>query len=132
MSSERINPVQLARPVGYSHAVVATGSRTVYLAGQTALDSTGVILGNNIVDQFELALSNLLTVLAGAGGDPSHLVRVTCYLTDIDDYREQAGEIGQVWRRLAGRDYPAMAAVGVTRLWDEAALIELDGIAVLP
>ncbi len=132
MSSERINPTQLARPAGYSHAVVATGSRTVYLAGQTALDSTGVILGNNIVDQFELALSNLLTALSATGGDPSHLVRMTCYLTDIDDYRQHSGEIGQVWRRLAGRDYPAMAAIEVTSLWDSTALVELDGIAVLP
>lgn len=129
---ERINPPQLARPAGFSHAVVATGTRTVYLAGQTALDGAGRIVDGDIVAQFEQALANLLAALVAAGGRPEHLVRVTCYLVDTDGYRARSSDIGTVWRRLAGRDYPAMAAIGVTRLWDDTALVELDGIAVLP
>lgn len=134
MSSDvqRVDPDGLARPSGFSHAVVATGTRTVYLAGQTALDPAGAVVGGDVVAQFRQALGNLLAALAAAGGEPARLVRVTCYLVDVDGYRARARDIGAVWRELAGREYPAMAAVGVTRLWDEAALVELDGIAVLP
>ncbi|GAA4217119.1 RidA family protein [Actinocatenispora rupis] len=130
--NRRIDPAGLAPARGFSHAVVATGRTTVYLAGQTALDATGAIVDGDVVAQFERALGNLLAALDAAGGDPAHLVRVTCYLTDIPGYRARATEIGAVWRRLAGREYPAMAAIGVTRLWDDTALVELDGIAVLP
>jgi enamine deaminase RidA (YjgF/YER057c/UK114 family) len=129
---ERVNPPGLAPPSGFSHAVTARGGTLVMLAGQTALDASGAIVGDGIVEQVEQALGNLLAALAAAGGRPEHLARVTIYSVDPADYREHAGEIGAVWRRLAGRDYPAMALIGIVRLWDEAALVELDGIAVLP
>lgn len=133
MTLDRVNPPELARPSGFSHAVVVTGGRLVFLAGQTALDETGrLVPDGGIVGQFERALTNLLTALEAAGGTPEHLARVTIYATDPEDYRAQAAEIGRVWRSLAGRDYPAMALIGVTRLWDVDALVELDGIAVLP
>lgn len=133
MTLDRVNPPELARPSGFSHAVVVTGGRLVFLAGQTALDETGrLVPDGGIVGQFERALTNLLTALEAAGGTPEHLARVTIYATDPEDYRAHAAEIGRVWRSLAGRDYPAMALIGVTRLWDVDALVELDGIAVLP
>ncbi|MFL6163273.1 MAG: RidA family protein [Jatrophihabitantaceae bacterium] len=132
MSIERVNPAELGRPSGFAHAVRAAGTTRVYLAGQTALNSAGVLVGTNIVEQFEQALTNLLTALAAAGGSPEHLATVTIYLVDIGDYRRHAGEIGAVWRRLAGTEYPAMAGIGVARLWDEAALVELQGIAEIP
>ena len=132
MSVERINPTELGRPSGFAHAVRATGTSRIYLAGQTALDSSGAIRGNGIVEQFEQALGNLLTALAAAGGTPADLVSVTIYIVDIAEYRRQAREIGAVWRRLAGTEYPAMAGIGVARLWDEAALVELQGIAEIP
>lgn len=133
MTLDRVNPPELARPSGFSHAVVATGGRLVFLAGQTALDETGrLVPDGGIVGQFARALTNLLTALEAAGGTPEHLARVTIYATDPEDYRAHAAEIGRVWRSLAGRDYPAMALIGVTRLWDVDALVELDGIAVLP
>lgn len=131
MSLERVNPAELAPARGFSHAVTATGGRLVFLAGQTALDDTGEVVGKELPAQFERALSNLLTALEVSGGTPDQLVRVTVYATDIVDYRDHAPEIGRIWRRLAGRDYPAMAVIGVLRLWDETALVELDGIAVL-
>jgi enamine deaminase RidA (YjgF/YER057c/UK114 family) len=131
MSVERINPAELGRPSGFAHAVRASGTR-VYLAGQTALDPDGVIQGDTVVEQFERALANLLAALAGAGGAPEHLATVTIYIVDLDDYRQHAREIGAVWRRLAGTEYPAMAGIGVARLWDEAALVELQGIAEIP
>ncbi|MGW6474394.1 RidA family protein [Streptomyces nigra] len=131
MTAERVNPPDLSPPTGFSHAVVATGSRVVFLAGQTALDTDGKVTGETLPEQFERALGNLLTALAAAGGTPSDLARVTVYATDVADYRDRASELGRVWRRLAGRDYPAMAVVEVVRLWDERALVELDGFAVL-
>jgi enamine deaminase RidA (YjgF/YER057c/UK114 family) len=131
VSLERVNPGELAPPSGFSHAVRATG-RTVHLAGQTALDASGNIVGEGVVGQFEQALGNLLTALRAAGGDPADLASLTVYIVDMDDYRAHARDIGRVWRRLVGSDYPAMAGVGVSRLWDAEALVELQGIAVLP
>jgi enamine deaminase RidA (YjgF/YER057c/UK114 family) len=128
---KRVNPSSLARPSGFSHAVVATGT-TVHLAGQTALDASGRIVGDGIVEQFEQALSNLLTALAAAGGSPVQLVSLTVYIVDMDDYRARAREIGAVWKRLVGSEYPAMAGIGVARLWDAEALVEVQGMAVLP
>ncbi len=132
MTADRVNPPELSPPTGFSHAVVATGTRLVFLAGQTALDADGKIEGDTLPDQFEKALVNLLTALRAAGGTPADLARVTVYATDIETYREHAPELGRVWRRLAGRDYPAMAVVEVVRLWDDQAMVELDGFAVLP
>ncbi|MFF6994563.1 RidA family protein [Streptomyces sp. NPDC008313] len=132
MSTRRVNPPELSPPTGFSHAVVATGGRVVFLAGQTALDGDGKVRGETLPQQFETALANLLAALAAAGGTPADLARVTVYATDVADYRAHAAEIGRVWHRLAGRDYPAMAVIGATRLWDEQALVELDGFAVLP
>ncbi|MCT2590791.1 RidA family protein [Streptomyces sp. N2-109] len=132
MTLRRTNPAHLAPPTGFSHAVTATGSRLVFLAGQTALDPAGRITGADLPAQFARALSNLLAALHASGGTPADLTRVTVYTTDVAAYREHARELGRVWRDQAGRDYPAMALVGVVRLWDEEALVELDGIAVLP
>lgn len=131
-SIERINPPELSPATGFSHAVTATGGRLVFLAGQTALNTDGKITGDTLPEQFERALTNLLTALRHAGGTPDTLARVTVYATDVADYRTHARELGGIWRELAGRDYPAMAVIGTTRLWDEQALVELDGLAVVP
>jgi len=129
---EPVNPPELAKPSGFSHAIVTSGGRLVFLAGQTALDASGAIVGEDVVAQFEQALSNLLAALRAAGGEPGHLTSLTIYATNLRDYRRRAREIGAVWRRLAGPRYPAMAAVGVRQLWDPAAVVEIQGFAVLP
>jgi len=126
-----VDPPSLAAPSGFAHTVIATGGRLVLLAGQTALDASGSIVGATVVEQFEQALGNLLTALAAAGGQPTDLASLTIYAVDLADYRARGREIGAVWRKLAGRSYPAMAAVGVSRLWDEAALVEIQGLAVV-
>ena len=130
MSVERVNPPDLVKPRGFSHAVVGHGT-VVFLAGQTALDAQGRILGTDVVTQFEQALSNLLAALGGAGGRPDQLASLTVYATDLAAYRSRAAEIGAVWRRLVGTDYPAMTAIGVARLWDDQALVEVQGFAVV-
>ncbi len=130
MSLKRINPGSLARPRGFSHAVVGSG-QVVFLAGQTGLNAEGNVVAGGLVAQFEQALGNLLVALAEAGGTPDQLASMTIYIVDMDDYLAQATEIGRVWKRLVGAEYPAMAGIGVTRLWDKAAVVELQGFAVL-
>lgn len=110
---------------------MATGT-TVHLAGQTGMDASGAIVSGGLVAQFEQALSNLLTALREADGTPTDLAAVTIYIVDMDDYRAHARAIGEVWQRLVGRHYPAMAGIGVSRFWDAEALVELQGVAVLP
>jgi enamine deaminase RidA (YjgF/YER057c/UK114 family) len=127
---ERINPSSLARPSGFSHAVVGRGT-SVFLAGQTGMDASGAIVEGGVVPQFEQALDNLLTALSEAGGTPDRLASLTIYIVDMDDYRAHSHEIGEVWQRLVGREFPAMAGIGVARLWDTEALVEVQGFAVL-
>ena len=131
MSKEHINPAGLARPSGFSHAVSVPAGRMVFLAGQIGMDRNSELAEGGVVPQFEQALGNLLTALAAAGGRPSDLVSLTIYLTDVDDYQAHAKEIGAVWRRLASSDYPAVAGVGVTKLWLPAAVVEIQGTAVV-
>ncbi|WP_369208796.1 RidA family protein [Streptomyces sp. PU-14G] len=129
----RVNPAELSPPRGFSHAVTArAGTRLVFLAGQTALDGEGRVAATSFPDQFRLALTNLLAALEACGGGPADLARVTVHTTDVAAYRHHAAQLGRIWHELAGRDYPAMAVIGAVRLWDEEAMIELDGIAVLP
>jgi enamine deaminase RidA (YjgF/YER057c/UK114 family) len=128
---ERINPAELPRPSGFSHAVSVSGGRLVFLAGQTGFGADGEIVPGGVVAQFERALHNLLTTLAAAGGQAGDLASLTIYVVSIDDYRAHSAEIGAVWRRLVGRDYPAMAAVEVTRLWDPAAVVEMQAVAAV-
>jgi enamine deaminase RidA (YjgF/YER057c/UK114 family) len=130
MSIKRVNPSSLATPRGFSHATVGEG-RIVFLAGQTGLDIDGQIVAGGLVGQFEQALANLLVALEEAGGQPQQLASMTVYIIDMDDYLEKATELGRVWRQLVGSEYPAMAGIGVSRLWDADALVEVQGFAVL-
>lgn len=127
MSRQIVNPASLVKPSGFAHAV-KTGN-LVYLGGQTALDAEGKIVPGGILEQFERAFSNVLVSLEEAGGKPSDLVDVTIYLTDVDDYLANGREIGRKWREMAGTEYPAMAGIGVVRLWQKEALIEIQAVA---
>src|ERR1700722_15651916 len=118
MNSERINPPELGRPSGFSHAVSVTASRMVFLAGQLATGRDGKVVAGGVVARSEQPLSNARTGVAAAGGEPRDLVSLTIYLIDVEDYQARGRDIGAVWRRLAGTGYPAIAGVGVTRLWD--------------
>jgi len=131
MTVERINPDELARPSGFSHAVSVTERRMVFLAGQIGIDREGKVVAGGVVGQFEQALANLLTALAAAEGRPEDLVSVTLYIVDVEGYQAHGKEIGAVWRKLAGTEYPAMAGVGVTRLWVPEALVEIQGVAAV-
>lgn len=130
MTIKKINPDTLAPPIGFSHAVLAEG-KYIFLAGQTALNKENVIVGDTIVAQFEKALINLVTALQEAGGTPEDLVKITIFSVDPVDYRAHSREIGKTWQSLLGKNFPAMTLVGVTRLWDDKALVEIEGIACL-
>ncbi|WP_458778719.1 RidA family protein [Arthrobacter sp. D3-16] len=129
MGHKTINPESLPKPSGFAHGMLA--GNTVFLGGQTALDKNMNIVPGGIVEQFTQAFSNVLTTLREAGGQPEDLVNVTIYLTDVEDYMANGREIGRIWREMAGSQYPAMAGIGVTRLWQKEALIEIQGIAVI-
>jgi enamine deaminase RidA (YjgF/YER057c/UK114 family) len=126
-----INPDTMAPARGFSHAVVAAPGRTVYLAGQVAMDGDGTVVGATLAEQFEVALGNVVAALAGAGGKPEHLVSLMMYATDVAAYRASLREIGAAYRALVGKHFPAMALVGVTELVEPAALIEIVGVAVV-
>lgn len=126
-----VNPPALAKPSGFSHAIEARG-RLLFLAGQTAQDAAGrIVARDDLVGQFRQALRNVGTVIESRGGTLGDLVKLTLYVVDKRDYRAKAKAIGQVYRELTGGHYPAMTLVEVKALWDDEALVELDGIAVL-
>ena len=127
--SDLINSPDLAAPVGFSHAVRA--GDTVYLAGQTAQGPGGAIIGESVVEQFDVAAGNLVTALRAAGGEPEDLVSLQVFVTAVAEYKDSLMALGGVWRRHFGRRYPAMGLFGVTELFDPAAKVELMGVAVV-
>lgn len=129
---EIINPLSLPDPVGYSHALVVTPGRTVYVGGQTALRSDGVLTGDSVVQQFDQALANMVEALRAAGAEPVHVVSMRVYTTSVGVYRINLKTLGSVYRRHMGRYYPPMAVVGVTELLEVGALVEFECTAVVP
>jgi enamine deaminase RidA (YjgF/YER057c/UK114 family) len=121
----------LAPPVGYAHAVVSRPGRIVHLGGQTALDSDGEITGATLVEQFDVAAGNVVAALRAAGGKPDDIVSMQIFVCDVADYRASLRELAPVWQRHFGRRYPATGLFGVTRLFDDEALVELMAVAVL-
>ncbi|MBQ1084671.1 MULTISPECIES: RidA family protein [unclassified Nocardiopsis] len=129
---EIINPLSLPDPVGYSHALVVAPGRTVYVGGQMALRSDGVLTGDSLVQQFDHALANVVEALRTAGAEPAHVVSMRVYTTSVGVYRVNLKALGSIYRRHMGRYYPPMAVLGVTELLEEGAQIELECVAVVP
>ncbi|WP_460402092.1 RidA family protein [Actinophytocola sediminis] len=130
--NEIVNAPGLAAPVGFAHAVVAAPGRTVYLGGQTAQGQDGAIIGTTLAEQFDVAAGNVVTALTAAGATPDQLVSLVIYTTDVPAYKASLPALGPVWRKHFGRKYPAVALLGVAALFDEDAMIELVGTAVIP
>ena len=120
--SELINPDELPRPSGFSHA--AKAGNTVYLAGQIGA-------GETLAEQFDGAAGALVTALRAAGGEPDDLVSLQVFVTDVAAYKDSLPSLGQVWRKHFGRHYPAMGLFGVSELFEPEAQVELMGVAVL-
>jgi len=129
----RIDPPALAKPVGYSYAVESRGGRRLTIAGQVAMDPGGrMVHRGDVVAQAALAFANLHAVLEAAGARPEHLVRLRIFVTDIEAYQANGKAIGQAYRSHFGRWFPAMTLVQVVRLYDDGAMIEVEGDAVVP
>ena len=120
-----VNPDALAPPAGFAHAVVASPGTTVYLGGQIGTGAT-------IAAQFSEAGRNVVTALRAAGAEPEHLVSLTIFVTDVDEYRKALLPIGAAYRKHFGKHYPAMALFEVSGLFEPDALVELVGVAVIP
>ena len=133
MAFTLINPDSLGAPSGYSHGVVAdAGGKLLFIAGQIAWDQKQKIVSDDFVEQFDRALANVVKVLNAAGGKPEDIVRLVIYVTDKIAYRERTREVGERYRKHLGKHFPAMVLVQVAGLLDDAAKVEIEGMAVLP
>ena len=119
------------RPGGYSNGV-ATEGRLVFIAGLLGWDENSEFHSDDFITQSEQALDNTVTVLAEAGAKPEHVVRMTWYITDKREYHARGRELGEVYRAIMGRHYPAMAMVEVSGLMEDRAKVEIETTAVLP
>ena len=129
-----ILPEGWTRPRGFSHAVVAAGTRSVRIAGQIGREpgQAHIPPGTDAGAQWKVALGNLVTVLKAAGGKPEHLVALRAYVTDIAEFNAAGAAIGAAWGSTLGRHFPAMTLVQVSALIDPNAKVEIEGEAILP
>lgn len=116
---------------GYANGVVAEG-RTVFLGGTIGWNGQQEFVADDFVGQFRQCLENIVAVLAEAGGRPEHLVRLTWFITSRDEYLANLAEIGQAYRAVIGRHFPAMSVVQVVALMEARAKVEIEATAVLP
>ena len=119
------------RPKGYSNGISASG-RMIFTAGVVGWDERENFPSHRLHEQFAQALKNILAILAEDGAGPEHLVRMTVYVIDRDDYVSSRDEIGAAWKAIIGSNYPAMALVEVSQLVESAALVEIEATAVVP
>ncbi len=129
---EWIQPEGWPRPKGYSNGVLVQGCRMVVLAGQVGWDEKEQIVPGGFVPQFERALRNVVAVVRAAGGGPEHVVHLRLYITDRQAYGSQLEKVGEVYRKVMGRHFPCMTAVVVAGLVEDGAMVEIEGLAVLP
>ena len=131
MASAFLQPPGWAAPKGYSNGVSATG-RQIYLAGQIGWNESQQLVSTRFAVQVRQALQNIVVLLAQAGGRPEHLVRLTWFVTNLDEYRAEVKEIGAAYRDVIGRHYPPMSVVQVVALVEQGAKVEIEATAVVP
>ena len=133
MPFKLINPEALGTPRGYVNGLLVDGGgRLLFIAGQIAWDKDQKIVSDDFVEQFDKALSNVITVLRAAGGEPDNVTRLVIYVTDKIEYRERTKEVGDCYRKHMGKHFPAMVLVQVAGLLDDRAKVEIEGMAVIP
>ncbi len=132
MEKQIVNPPSLARPVGFSHGIAVTGGRLIFLAGQTGSDAGGrIIAPGDIVAQYEQILYNFRVVVEVAGGKMQDITKLNIFVRDRDDYLAHLKQLGQAHRLFFGAYYPAMALFEISRFFQDEALIEIEGMAVV-
>jgi enamine deaminase RidA (YjgF/YER057c/UK114 family) len=132
MTMRILQPPAWAKPKGFANGIAVKGGTTVYVAGQVGYTGQGEWQAKDFAGQFRQALANILAVLAEAGGKPEHLVRLTWYVLDKQEYLRALREVGAAYRELMGRHYPAMAVVQVSGLVEDQARLEIEATAVIP
>ncbi|MBL8859622.1 MAG: RidA family protein [Planctomycetes bacterium] len=134
MKIENVEPSGWKSPKGYANGVVVSGAgRLLFVAGQIAWDAEQKLVGgDDMAAQFEQVLKNIVAVVSAAGGEPQHIVRMTCYVTDKTRYVAATRAIGAHWRAILGKHFPAMALVEVAGLLEPGALVEIEATAALP
>ena len=128
--SRSLHPSGWSRPTGYSHGIAAEG-RYVAVAGQIGWNEREEFVGDDFVDQAAQALRNIVTILAEAGASPAHLIRLTWYVRDKNDFRAATERLGIAYREIIGAHYPAMTLIEVGLLEDRAK-VEIEATAVVP
>jgi enamine deaminase RidA (YjgF/YER057c/UK114 family) len=132
MSTPRtVQPPGWLRPRGYANGMIAQGE-LLAIAGMIGWDESERLVSREFLPQLEQALRNVLTVVQTAGGGAQHLVSLTIYVTDKHQYLAAGAELGRTYRAVLGKHYPTMALVQVAALLEEGALVEIQGLAVLP
>jgi len=129
-----VNPPSLAKPAGFSHGIEVQGGKTLYVAGQVALDKDGKLVGpGDIATQFRQICLNLRAVLLARAGQLNDIVKLTIFVLDKSAYKARAKEIGVVYREFFGRHYPAMTLLEVKGLYDDdqGCLLEIEAVAVV-
>lgn len=123
-----INPEGLAPARGFSHATIA--GDTVWTGGQIGSDVAGKVVEGGVVAQFDKAIRNLATALRAAGCSPEDTVKLTYYVTRLDEYKQNLPALGAAYREVFGRHYPATTLIAVSALFDPDALVEIEAVAV--
>ncbi len=133
MSLQAINPEELGAPKGYANGMLApAGGRLLFVAGQVGWDKGQRLVSTEFPKQFGQALANVMTVVRTAGGSAQRVARLTIYVTDRKLYLDSLPDVGEAYRKVMGRHYPAMALLEVKALLEPGALVEIEATAVLP
>tara|TARA_B110000503_G_scaffold120943_1_gene184056 strand:- start:96 stop:488 length:393 start_codon:yes stop_codon:yes gene_type:complete len=123
-------PDNWPRPKGYANGIVAEGTKHIFCGGQIGWNSECIFETAEFVPQLRQALLNVRAVLSCADAGPEHMTRMTWYITDRQVYLDSLREIGQVYRDVMGKNYPAMSVVEVSALIEAAALVEVEVTAI--
>lgn len=126
-----LQPPEWARPRGYANGIAARGTH-VFVAGQIGWDANCQFHSDDMVAQTSQALQNIVAVLAQAGAQPHHIVRMTWYVTSKEEYLANGKALGKVYREWMGVHYPVMTAVQVVALMEDRAKVEIEVTAVIP
>jgi enamine deaminase RidA (YjgF/YER057c/UK114 family) len=126
-----LQPPGWSRPRGYANGVAASG-RSVFVSGMIGWDAQCVFHAEDFAGQTRQALQNIVEVLAEAGAGPEHIVRMTWYVVDKQEYLAAHKEVGEAYREIIGRHFPAMTAVQVTALIEDKARVEIEVTAIVP
>ena len=126
-----VTPSFFPKPRGYANGIVATG-RTLFISGQIAWDGNARLVSPDFATQFLQALDNVIAVVREAGGGTEHIAKLLAFVTDLEAYRAATRAIGEGWRERMGKHYPAMSLVKVAGLLEPGALVEIEGVAMLP